>query len=48
MRVMMRTGPLVLVLGVAMIGCNQAGNDKPAKSPGDTTADYVLIVEGMH
>jgi len=55
MRAMMQTGPLLLALGVALTGCNQAGNG-PAKSTGGdgnagpvvaSDSDYVLTVEGM-
>jgi hypothetical protein len=53
MRVFLRTGPLVLVLSAALVGCNQAGNGPDTKSPPDSssggaTADYVLTVQGMH
>ena len=53
MRVFLQTGPLVLVLAAALIGCNQAGNGPDRGSPGGSAsggsaADYVLTVEGMH
>jgi hypothetical protein len=52
MRVVMRTCPLLLVLGVALTGCDRTGTG-PAPDRGDTASvapsesDYVLTVEGM-
>jgi hypothetical protein len=52
MRVMMRTGPLVLALGFALAGCDEARNGaSPASEPAalpPSESDYVLTVEGMH
>jgi hypothetical protein len=51
MRVMMRTGPLVLALGFALAGCDEARNGaSPASEPAalpPSESDYVLTVEGM-
>jgi hypothetical protein len=49
---MLQTGPLLMVLGVALTGCNQAGNEQ-SKAPVATTtqasdSDYVVTIEGMH
>jgi hypothetical protein len=52
MGVVLRTGPLVLVLGFVLMGCDQAGNGPPRDSgvgPAKASeTDYVLTVEGMH
>jgi hypothetical protein len=58
MRLLLRTGPLLLALGV--IGCSQSSSDQQAKAPprqpqvrpdsqkaADTLNEYVLTVEGM-
>ena len=51
MRAMMQTGPLLLALGVALLGCNQAGNGPSREGGGakltPSDSDYVLTVEGM-
>jgi hypothetical protein len=53
MRVFLRTGPIMLVLAAALIGCDQAGNGPATESPansssGGSATDYVLTVQGMH
>jgi hypothetical protein len=49
MRVCVRTGPLLLVLAVALAGCSQSGDTPGGKDSTavDKSAEYVLTIPGM-
>ncbi len=45
----LRSGPVVLALGIALAGCNQGpGNHiEPKVATANSASEYVLTVEGM-
>jgi nitrous oxide reductase accessory protein NosL len=47
MRSLSRSMPLFLTLGLALAGCNQAGDQSTSAPVPQASGEYVLTVEGM-